>query len=60
MIEWEPLEIMRESTEATRSRNMEDIQRCVEEDFVFGGKFALGLTISVLDMISSGTRHFKT
>jgi hypothetical protein len=32
----------------------------VEENFVFGDEFALGLSISVLDMISSRIRHFKT
>jgi hypothetical protein len=43
----------------SRSRNKEEIKRYVEENFVFGGEFALGLLISVLDMISSGIRHIK-
>jgi hypothetical protein len=44
----------------SRSRNREEIKRYVEENFVFGGEFALRLPISVLDMVSSGIRHFKT
>jgi hypothetical protein len=47
-------------TRFSRSRNREEIKRYVEENFVFGSEFALGLSISVFDMVSSGTRHFKT
>jgi hypothetical protein len=62
VIEWELLETMRESIEPVQhrgTRNKEEIKRYVEENFVFGGEFTLGLPISVLDMISSGIRHFK-
>jgi hypothetical protein len=44
----------------SRSRNREEIKRYVEENFAFGSSFTLGLPISVLDMISSEIRHFKT
>jgi hypothetical protein len=72
-IPWESVKISREAPEGTsiylinltnikrfsHSRNREEINKYVEENFVFGGEFDFGLLISVFDMISSGIRHFK-
>jgi hypothetical protein len=44
----------------SRSRSSKKIKRYVEENFVFGGEFVHGFPISVLDMISSRIKHFKT
>jgi hypothetical protein len=43
----------------SRARNSEEIKRNAEQNFVSGGEFALGSPITVLNMISSGIRHFK-
>jgi hypothetical protein len=41
------------------SRKKEEIREYVEENLVVGAEFALGLTISVLGLISEGIEHFR-
>jgi hypothetical protein len=41
------------------SRNKVEIRKYVEDNFVMSPDFALGLPISVLDLISGGIEHFR-
>jgi hypothetical protein len=41
----------------SRSKRKEEIRQFVEGNFVIGTEFALGLPISVLDLISDGIRR---
>jgi hypothetical protein len=43
----------------SHSKRKEEIRQFVEGNFVIGTEFALGLPISVLDLISDGIRHFS-
>jgi hypothetical protein len=40
-------------------KKKEEIKQLVESHFAIGREFALGLPISVLDLISDGIRHFS-
>jgi hypothetical protein len=44
----------------SRSRKKEEIRKCMDDNFVMSADFALGLPISVFDLISGGIQHFKS
>jgi hypothetical protein len=50
---------MRNIRRFLHSKNKEEIKQFVESHFAIGREFALGLSISVLDLISDGIRHFS-
>jgi hypothetical protein len=43
----------------SRSRNRDEIRKYVEDNFAASPNFALGLPISVLNLISRGIEHFR-
>jgi hypothetical protein len=50
---------MRNIGRFSRSKKKEEIKQFVESHFAIGREFALGLPISVLDLISDGIKHFS-
>jgi hypothetical protein len=51
--------IMRNIRRLSHSKKKEEIKQFVESHFVIGREFALGLPISVFNLISDGIRHFS-
>jgi hypothetical protein len=51
--------VMRNIKQFSRSKGKNDTKACVDKNFRMGSQFALGLPISIFDLISEGIAHFR-